>query len=146
MQTPIFEYVHSLHGRLRIKVPEVRRSAVHAERVEELFRGLDGIHEVRANPITGNVLFLHDPERIAAREIMGALVARGYMGMGAAGPSRTDPPALELATAIAETVIKLLVRALPGGSIEQDLLGRLLETVARFLVRFTVGRLAPAPA
>jgi hypothetical protein len=146
MQTPIFEYVHSLDGRLRLKVPEVRRSPAHAERVEALFRGLDGIREVRANPLTGNVLFLHDPDRIAAREIMGALVAHGYMGMGADGLVPRDEPAVALATSFADVVIKLIVRALPIGPVEGNILTRLAEAVARFLIRFALGRPATATA
>lgn len=146
MQAPVFEYVHCLDGRLRIKVPEVRRSPVHAERVEAMFRGRHGVRAVSANPMTGNVLFMHDPDQIAAREIMAALIAAGYMGMGAAGAAPGEGNGVVLIVAIIDGLIDLVVRALPGGTIEREVLSRLVEVVARWLGRITAKRLAPAPA
>src|SRR5215467_7068886 len=78
---PVIEYIHAIHGRIRVKVPEVKRSLKFAQRIEGWLGSFEGIHEVRANPVTGNVLILHDPDRIAAREILGALIAAGYMDM-----------------------------------------------------------------
>jgi hypothetical protein len=141
---PVVEYVHAIDGRLRIKVPEVKRSAARAQQIEELFRGFDGIREVRANPITGNVLFLHDPGRIAAREIMGALISAGYLGMGIdSGRARVEGPG-ELVTTIAELVTWCLLRGFKGFAPGQDVVEWLVEAAARFLIKLVLGRTAAA--
>jgi hypothetical protein len=143
---PVIEYVHAIDGRLRIKVPEVKRSAARAQQIEDLFRGLEGIREVRANPITGNVLFLHDPGRIAAREIMGALISAGYLGMGIdSGRARAEGPGEVVAT-IAELVTWCLLRAFSGFNPGQEVIERLVEAAARFLMKLVLGRTAAALA
>ena len=145
---PVFEYVHVLEGRLRVKVPEVKRSEAFARAVEELFRSVEGVHEVRANPLTGNVLFLHDPERIPVREILAGLVAAGYMGMGIAGgetPAR--PEAIgEVAATIAELVAWGLSRALGHFTTGPGWLEQLVQAATRFLVKLVFGQVASALA
>jgi hypothetical protein len=143
---PVFEYVHAIDGRLRIKVPEVKRSPAFARRVEELFRGVEGIAEVRANPITGNVLFLHDPARVAARHILATLIAAGYMGMGIDGRSARPETFGEVAATVAELVCWVLLRAWKGFNPGQDVVERLVEAAARFLLKLVLGRAAVALA
>jgi hypothetical protein len=141
---PVFEYVHAIDGRLRIKVPEVKRSVEFARRVEELFRSVEGIREVRANPITGNVLFLHAPDRIAAREILGTLIAAGYMGMGIDGGRSRPGTAREVAATVAELVCWALLHAWRGFNPGQEIVERLVEVAARFVLRLVLGRVAAA--
>src|SRR5262249_50071113 len=111
---PVIEYIHAIEGRLRIKVPEVKRSPARARQVEELFRGVDGIQEVGANPVTGNVLLLHDRGRIAARQILGALIAAGYMGMGIDGRGARPEGVGVVAAAVAELLAWVILRAWKG--------------------------------
>lgn len=63
-------YMHAIEGRLRVKVPVVRRCSATAERIEHDLRELPGIHYVKANPTTGNILLLFDPERLRHNQIM----------------------------------------------------------------------------
>jgi Heavy metal associated domain 2 len=143
---PVIDYVHAIEGRLRVKVVEVKGSPEHARRVEALFAGVAGVREVRANPITGNVLFLHDADAVAAREILGALIAAGYMGMGAdAGRGRPRDVA-EVAATVAELVAWAVLHAWKGFAFNpgQDLVERLVESAVRFLVRLLAGRLRAA--
>jgi copper chaperone CopZ len=136
----LFEYVHAINGRLRVKVPEVKRSTAFAWRVEDLFRSVDGIQLVRANPVTGTVLFLHDPKRIQLREILAGLVAAGYMGMGitdAEKPVRADRLG-ELAATIAELVCWGLSRAVRNFTPNARWLEGLLAAATRFLVKLAL--------
>ena len=142
--TPQFDYVHAIDGRLRIKVPEVKRSTAHARQVEALFRPVEGIALVRANPITGNVLFLHDPDRVATREIMAILIAAGYMGMGADADRVPVRSAGDVAAIVADLICRVLFQAWRGFNPGQDLLERVVEAAARFLLRFVLGRVAVA--
>ena len=141
---PVFEYVHVLEGRVRVKVPEVKRSKAFARAVEDLFRSVEGIHEVRANPLTGNVLFLHDPERIPVREILAGLLAAGYMGMGIAGSEKpARPEALsEVAATIAELVAWGLARALGHFTPGPGWLEHVVQAATRFLVKLVFGQVA----
>jgi hypothetical protein len=145
---PVFEYVHVVNGRLRVKVPEVKRSSVFARRIEDLFRSVEGIHEVRANPVTGNVLFLHDPERIPVRAILAGLLAAGYMGMGIddrEGPARPESIG-DLAATIADLVAWGLSRDLGHFAPGPGWLEGLIEATTRFLVRLVFGRVSAALA
>ncbi len=141
---PVIKYIHAIEGRLRIKVPEVKHSPVRAREIEDLFRAVDGIHEVRANPSTGNVLLLHDPRRIAARQILGALIAAGYMGMGIDGRRSRPEGAGELAATIAELLTWVVLRAWRGLNPGHDLIERLVEATAQFLIELVLGRAAAA--
>jgi hypothetical protein len=143
---PVIEYVHAIEGRLRVKVVEVKGSPEHARQVEALFAGVEGVREVRANPITGNVLFLHDPGAVAAREILGALIAAGYMGMGIDAGRERPRDVAEVATTVAELLAWVILRAWKGFNPGQDLVERLLEAAARFLLRLVAGQAAAAPA
>jgi hypothetical protein len=72
-------YVHVLDGRMRIKVAEIKRSPDAARRTEVTLRGLAGITGVTANPASGNVLVLFEPEDATADDIVGAIRALGYL-------------------------------------------------------------------
>ncbi|HMB07616.1 MAG TPA: hypothetical protein VKP69_28280 [Isosphaeraceae bacterium] len=120
---PVFEYVHAIEGRLRIKVPEVKRSPEMARRIEGQFRALAGVLEVGANPVTGNVLFHYDPDRIEPYAIMGTLVALGYMketaldrpaaGAGDLAERWADRAGATLAQALARVVLRFLGSLVP---------------------------------
>jgi copper chaperone CopZ len=145
---PVLEYVHAINGRMRVKVPEVKRSVKFARRIEGWLGSMEGVREVRANPVTGNVLILHDPEMIAGREILGALVAAGYMGMGIAEADESVPPdtALVLATQAAELFCLQVIRVLAGFTPGPGWFQQLVETTARFILRLVFGKVAAAMA
>lgn len=83
-------YVHTIEGRLRIKVPEVKGSSRRARDIECQFRMLTPIEYVSANPVTGNVLFLYDAGSTSDAEIVDAVHAVGYL-REAASVSRSEP-------------------------------------------------------
>jgi copper chaperone CopZ len=66
-------YLHVLDGRIRIKIPEVKRSPLKADEIEQTLRNIDGITDVKANPMTGNVLILFDSNTISSQQIMAKL-------------------------------------------------------------------------
>jgi cation transport ATPase len=59
---PSFRVVHHLPGRIRMKIPAGRRNRRVLEQVATFIRGLDGVHQVEANPITGSVVVHYNPE------------------------------------------------------------------------------------
>ncbi|MGA7578457.1 MAG: hypothetical protein ACLQUW_05870 [Desulfobaccales bacterium] len=52
MNAVVSTYVHALEGRLRIKLPEIKRAALKALEVERHLRELAGVESVSANPTT----------------------------------------------------------------------------------------------
>ncbi|HEX8198857.1 MAG TPA: hypothetical protein VF590_00075 [Isosphaeraceae bacterium] len=125
-----FTYLHSIPGRLRVKVPEVKRSPEAAERLERGLRDLVPVGEVRANPRTGNVLVRYEPGGTGPDRIIEAIRALGYL-RGAGAELGTGPAAQ--ATRIGETLLdalssaasKLLLEAI-FGPIGGGVLGTLL--------------------
>ena len=77
-------YLHALDGRIRIKLAGVKGSPAAASLVQERLRYCDGVVDVQANPITGNVLILYEPARVKQATLMEQLrpfgAARGDSG------------------------------------------------------------------
>jgi copper chaperone CopZ len=68
-----FDYLHVVRGRVRVKVPEVKRCRVKAREVEQTLRKMQGVTHVKANPLTGNVLILFQPRLVDLSQILSAL-------------------------------------------------------------------------
>lgn len=67
-------YIHAIEGRLRIKVPVIQGSGVNAATIKGALEQLSGIRFVKANPTTGNVLVLFDPQELTQQEIIDRLI------------------------------------------------------------------------
>ncbi|MGB8990993.1 MAG: HMA2 domain-containing protein [Desulfobaccales bacterium] len=72
-------YIHSLEGRLRIKIPQVKGAADKALEVEAHLQHFAGVESVTANPITGNVLILYNPRLIDQWRLIPSLKELGYL-------------------------------------------------------------------
>jgi copper chaperone CopZ len=72
-------YSHATPGRLRIKVPQVKGSQDTAQRVERILKKSGGVSNVAANPLTGNVLVLFDPDVLTHTEVVQRLILHGYL-------------------------------------------------------------------
>lgn len=72
-------YIHVLEGRLRIKVPEVKRSPLKASEVVSALQRNAGIRYAHANPTTGSVLVLFDPNVITPEQIIRTLQELGCL-------------------------------------------------------------------
>jgi hypothetical protein len=77
--TSLSPYLHVLDGRVRIKIPQVKGAPQRALAVEQLLRGLDGVTDATANPITGNVLVLFTSAVTNQHDIIAALQQTGYL-------------------------------------------------------------------
>jgi Heavy metal associated domain 2 len=53
-------YVHSLPGRLRVRIPAAKGNPIAAERLATKLNTLEGIQSVTANPVTGSILICYD--------------------------------------------------------------------------------------
>jgi Ca2+-transporting ATPase len=84
MASSLSSYLHILDGRLRVKVPAVKRSVEQANRIESEIRKLEGVREVKANPATGNVLVHFDHQVLQHTHILDLLKEQGGFSAPAA--------------------------------------------------------------
>ena len=66
-------YLHSVPGRLRVKIPQLRNNTGRCQEVQALLLGLEGVQDVEANCLTGSVLVRYDTDFIAGESIVYAL-------------------------------------------------------------------------
>ena len=112
-------YIHILNGRLRIKVPEVKRAPKKASEVVHGLQKLGGITEVRANPTTGSVLVLFEPDMTDVQQIIEALQQLGClihlyapMQQHVAAPSTQQRLAEKILQSAFESAIQKVILAL----------------------------------
>jgi hypothetical protein len=107
------DYLHTLDGRMRIKIAEVKGSPAAAAEVTRYLRSSHGIDEVNANPITGNVLILYNMNQISHGGIINLLQDAGYLQRTApAAANRGEGVISVLAKAVMETALQSMVMAL----------------------------------
>jgi copper chaperone CopZ len=73
-------YIHATNGRIRIHVAATKGSQSRAWEVERKLGCLPGLTEVKANPLTGNVLIRYDSRLTSESRILGELQIMGYPG------------------------------------------------------------------
>lgn len=73
------EYMHALEGRIRIKVPGIKGSPIKADELERQVQWQSGIHSIKANPTTGNVLIYYDSQKTEQNEILKTMTEFGYL-------------------------------------------------------------------
>jgi copper chaperone CopZ len=72
-------YLHKAEGRLRVKIAGLKRSPERAFDIETNLRSVDGVTEINANPLTGNLLVLFEPEDTSHEQIISHLKEAGYL-------------------------------------------------------------------
>jgi hypothetical protein len=56
--------VHAMPGRVRIKISRLKGNVVAARELQDRLSEVRGVQRVEANPVTGSVLVLYDPEEL----------------------------------------------------------------------------------
>ncbi len=112
-------YVHALEGRLRIKLPKIKRASIEAREVERHLKQLTGVESVSANPTTGNVLILYNPRILKQGEIISFLMELGYLPQPLGGSGITESPSAVERTAatVAFTIMEFALSQLVGALI-----------------------------
>jgi hypothetical protein len=116
-------YLHTLDGRLRVKVAEIKGLPANAGELEHRLRQVPGIDHATANPTTGNVLILYASSRISQQEILHTLYRWGNLreqrpisatmpGVVTSRPLLGDLLAETLVRSSVELALQGLVRAL----------------------------------
>lgn len=90
------ELLHRCPGRLRLRIASLRHAPAQLEAVAERARGLPGVVEARANPLTTTLLLRHSSQDAHAPELLRRL------GVVLDEPSGTDELLTEVARQLAE--------------------------------------------
>jgi Heavy metal associated domain 2 len=68
MEIPGIRVVHAIPGRVRLKIIYLRDNPELAREIRARLAGVQGIRRIEANPLTGSLLVLYDPEEITSLE------------------------------------------------------------------------------
>jgi len=72
-------YVHQIPGRLRLRIPELKKNPRIARDIQELLEDLPGINSSSANTVTGSIIAHYDPQLINAEAIINVLAREEYI-------------------------------------------------------------------
>ena len=86
-----YHYIHTLPGRLRVKVPQIKRNAAKAASLRTTMMGLPGVRDASANPTTGNLLVIFDGEAASHDTILAAIAEAGYLDPGLVPLEQRNP-------------------------------------------------------
>ncbi len=113
LATPL---MHAIEGRVRLKLLKIKGNDQKARDVEFFLSQVQGVENVVANPVTGNVLIFYHPQTITQQQIIRFLIDGGYLpsyrdgGQTSAMSEISEEIVTRLATAIIEaTLTRLLV-------------------------------------
>jgi hypothetical protein len=71
-------YFHNVPGRLRVKMPILKGRPAGINAVEDLLFNLDGIEQIKTNPLTGSVVIHYDPDLLDPQKIIQLLTDHRY--------------------------------------------------------------------
>jgi hypothetical protein len=72
-------YLHEIPGRLRVKIPNLKRNPQSARDIQVFLKNLPGIESISTNTVTGSIIVRYDPELVNAGAIVNVLAREGYI-------------------------------------------------------------------
>ncbi len=111
--------VHTVPGRLRVKLTAIKRAPELAGPVEHALRQESGVIEVATNPVTGSVLVHYDPTRTNPRTLLARLEPFGLSDSRSPAANSLSEFSNQLGKAVGKELVKLvLAQMLPLGPVE----------------------------
>jgi len=75
-------YRHDIPGRLRLRIPSLKKNPKKIRELKYLTEDLSGIKSISMNSTTGSVVFIYNPEIISSHSIVALLAREGIMDSG----------------------------------------------------------------
>jgi hypothetical protein len=120
-------YLHDVPGRLRIKIPELRRNPRLAMELDRLLNSLFGVESIEANTVTGSVTVRYDHKIISSSAVITFLVREKYIDM-----TKTVSDERHMENTLAH-VSKAVSKALLGVVLDRALEGSPLAILTAFI-------------
>ncbi len=120
-------YVHSVPGRLRVKVPEIRYRDDLCESVARKLDTQEGVQSVAVSPLTGSIKIRYHEAVTSEENLLGLLQHQGYYD-----PDRVDPSGAGLGAAAkrsSDAIGRALVSWAVGKALEANGLGLLAALI-----------------
>lgn len=111
-------YLHELPGRLRIKIPSLKRNPQEALRLQGLIEDISGVESTATNAVTGSIVVKFDPATVSSRQIMDILNREGCIDLGELikGQQRPDPGLSMAGTVASKALLGLAIEKVFAGS------------------------------
>lgn len=77
-------YLHDVPGRLRIKIPDLKRNILLAQELSRLLNDLSGVESATANAVTGSIIVHYDPEITSSSSILTFLAREKHIDLAKA--------------------------------------------------------------
>lgn len=77
-------YVHNVPGRLRVKIPTIKKNPKAAEHVIRLLGSVKGITSTSVKTVTGSIIVNYDPDTVSPEKILCDLKQKGYFNISKA--------------------------------------------------------------
>lgn len=77
-------YVHEVPGRLRIKIPSLKRNARSAVEIQTLLKRVTGVTRVSVNTMTGSVVVYFDADTVTSHTLLSLLSREGHIDLARA--------------------------------------------------------------
>lgn len=106
-------YIHNVPGRLRVKIPHMKRNQSTAEELQRILNHIEGVDSTAVNTLTGSIIINYDHRLTGPNRILNALRFKGYVDPSK-GTTTTD-----------EVIENAVSKA--GGVLGKALLGLLVE-------------------
>ena len=103
-------YLHHTPGRLRIKIPSIKRNPAEAAVAAELVESHEGVMRCNANNVTGSLLIQYDQTATDANTVLQLLKDRGYVE----GSTAADQSVRQLESIVfrvGEAIVKAMAMA-----------------------------------
>ena len=72
-------YIHDICGRLRVKIPLIKRNPIAASDARHLLEQIRGTQSITVNPMTGSIVIHYDPKAINSQVLLKKLYEAGYI-------------------------------------------------------------------
>ncbi len=104
-------YLHETPGRLRIKIPGLRGDSETVNAIRDDLMRRRGVQDVQANPVTGSITVIHDPDDVKAHNVLEWFREQGAIEEGWDGrrPQMADPALSKAGAALGKALFGFAV-------------------------------------
>jgi copper chaperone CopZ len=74
-------YLHEIPGRLRVRIPNLKRNPQNARDIQVLLKNLPGVKSIYTNTVTGSIIVYYDPQLVNTAAIVNVLAREGYIDL-----------------------------------------------------------------
>jgi copper chaperone CopZ len=113
--------VHEIPGRLRVRLPALRRNEANAARITAALRSLDGVSGVEASTVTGSLVVTYDRDTLQSRTILRRLAHAGFH-VGHSDAARNSSVSTSAVSRVGETAAKMVIGTLVEKAVERSAL------------------------